>query len=179
MSRLRTVARRGRRTLIGAALALTVAAGTGGWAAGTAQSAVTGPAPGAAVWRADHSLGLRLPDPATARPAEVARFFAALTDGQRRALVARHPLTVGNLDGVPPAVRYAANSRALTAERDRQLARATDPAGTRQDHQQARKAAARCASLLSPAGTSSPSIPAAAAKWPRCTATWRPPSAPP
>lgn len=150
MSRLRTVARRGRRTLIGAALALTVAAGTGGWAAGTAQSAVTGPAPGAAVWRADRSLGLRLPDPATARPAEVARFFAALTDGQRRALVARHPLTVGNLDGVPPAVRYAANSRALTAERDRQLARATGPAGTRQDHQQARKAAARCASLLSP-----------------------------
>ncbi|MFJ9472684.1 alpha/beta hydrolase [Streptomyces caniferus] len=150
MSRLRTVARRGRRTLIGAALALTVAAGTGGWAAGTAQSAVTGPAPGAAVWRADRSLGLRLPDPATARPAEVARFFAALTDGQQRALVARHPLTVGNLDGVPPAVRYAANSRALTAERDRQLARATGPAGTRQDHQQARKAAARCASLLSP-----------------------------
>ncbi|MGW7486733.1 alpha/beta hydrolase [Streptomyces sp. NPDC054786] len=150
MSRLRTAARRGRRTLIGAALALTVVAGTGGWAAGTAQAAVTGPAPGAAAWRADHSLGVRLPDPATVQPAEVARFFASLTDGQRRTLVARHPLTVGNLDGVPPTVRYAANSRALKAERDRQQARATDPAGTLQDHRRARKAAARCASLLAP-----------------------------
>ncbi|MGW2026319.1 alpha/beta hydrolase [Streptomyces decoyicus] len=150
MSRLRTVARRGRRAFIGAALAVTVAAATGGWAVGNAQSAVTGPAPGAAAWRADRSLGVRLPDPATARPADVARFFAALTDGQRQALVARHPLTVGNLDGAPPALRYAANSRALTAERERQLARATDPAGTLQDHRRARKAAARCASLLSP-----------------------------
>ncbi|MER0479671.1 alpha/beta hydrolase [Streptomyces sp. Edi2] len=150
MSRLRSLTRRGRRTLVGAALALAVAAGTGGWAAGTAQSAVTGPPPGAAAWRADHSLGVRLPDPATVRPAEVTRFFASLTDRQRQALVARHPLTVGNLDGIPPAVRYAANSRALTAERDRQLARAADPAGTPQEHRQARKAAARCASLLSP-----------------------------
>ncbi|MDT0459103.1 alpha/beta hydrolase [Streptomyces sp. DSM 41527] len=150
MTRLRTVTRRGRRTLLGAALALIVAAGTGGWAAGTAQSAVTGPAPGAAAWRADHSLGVRLPDPATARPAEVTRFFTSLTDRQRQALVARHPLTVGNLDGIPPAVRYAANSRALRAERDRQLARAADPAGALQERRQARKAAARCASLLSP-----------------------------
>ncbi|WP_327702652.1 alpha/beta hydrolase family protein [Streptomyces decoyicus] len=150
MSRLRTVARRGRRTFIGAALAVAVAAATGGWAVGNAQSAVTGPAPGAAAWRADRSLGVRLPDPATARPADVARFFAALTDGQRQALVAQHPLTVGNLDGAPPALRYAANSRALKAERDRQLARATDPGGTLQDHRRAGKAAARCASLLSP-----------------------------
>ncbi|MET7796588.1 alpha/beta hydrolase [Streptomyces decoyicus] len=150
MSRLRAVARRGRRTFIGAALAVCVAAATGGWAAGTAQSAVTGPAPGAAAWRADRSLGVRLPDPATARAADVARFFTTLTDGQRQALVARHPLTVGNLDGAPPALRYAANSRALKAERDRQLTRATDPAGTLQDHRRARKAAARCASLLSP-----------------------------
>lgn len=150
MSRLRSVARRGRRTFIGAALAVAVVAATGGWAVGNAQSAVTGPAPGAAAWRADRSLGVRLPDPATARPADVARFFAALTDGQRQALVARHPLTVGNLDGAPPALRYAANSRALKAERDRQLARATDPAGTLQDHRRARKAAARCVSLLSP-----------------------------
>ncbi len=67
MSRLRTVARRGRRTFIGAALAVAVVAATGGWASGNTQSAVTGPAPGAAAWRADRSLGVRLPDPATAR----------------------------------------------------------------------------------------------------------------
>ncbi|GAB7033754.1 alpha/beta hydrolase [Streptomyces sp. NPDC021749] len=150
MSVLRTVARRSKRTLITAALAVTVAAGTGGWAAGSAQTAVTGPPPGAAAWRADHSLGVRLPDPATARPAAVARFFASLTDARQQALAVRHPLVVGNLDGAPIALRYTANSLALKAERTRQLARATDPAGTLQDHQQARKAADRCAALLRP-----------------------------
>ncbi|MCK7626720.1 alpha/beta hydrolase family protein [Streptomyces sp. RS10V-4] len=150
MTVLRSAVRRSKRALTAAALALAVAAGTGGWAAGSAQTAVTGPAPGAAAWRADHSLGLSLPDPASASPAEVARFFAALTGAQRQALAARHPLTVGNLDGAPVALRYQANARALRAERDRALARSTDPAGTRQDHQQARRAAARYASLLAP-----------------------------
>ncbi|MFD9204826.1 alpha/beta hydrolase [Streptomyces sioyaensis] len=150
MSRLRSAARRSRRTLIGVALAVVVAAGTGGWAAGSAQTAVTGPAPGAAAWRADHSLGVGLPDPATAAPAEVARFFAALSDGWRQELVARHPLTVGNLDGAPLALRYEANSRALAAERDRRLARAEDPAGTLQDHRQDRAVARRYTALLAP-----------------------------
>ncbi|MFE7664619.1 alpha/beta hydrolase [Streptomyces celluloflavus] len=147
---LRTAARRGKRALIAGALAAVIAVGTGGWAAGSAQTAVTGPGPGAAAWRADHSLGVPLPDPATATPADVARFFASLTDAQRRALAARHPLTVGNLDGAPVTLRYEANSRALKAERARQLALATDPAGTLQDHRQAAKAADRCAGLLRP-----------------------------
>ncbi|MFE7315533.1 alpha/beta hydrolase [Streptomyces sp. NPDC057555] len=150
MTVLRNAVRRSRRTLTAAVLALAVVTGTGGWAAGAAQRAVTGPAPGAAAWRADRMLGVRLPDPAHASPAEVARFFAGLTDAQRQALAARHPLTVGNLDGAPLALRYAANSRALRAERHRELARAGDPAGTPQDHQQARKAAARYATLLAP-----------------------------
>ncbi|MGW9046689.1 alpha/beta hydrolase [Streptomyces lydicus] len=150
MSVRSTAVRRGRRTLIGAALAVALVAGTGGWAAGSAQSAVTGPAPGAAAWRADHSLGVRLPDPASARPAAVARFFTSLSDARRHALTARHPLTVGNLDGAPLALRYEANSLALKAERARQLARATDPAGTLEDHRRARKAAERCAELLAP-----------------------------
>lgn len=150
MSVLRTAALRSRRTLIAAGLAVAVVAGTGGWAAGSAQTAVTGPAPGAAAWRADHSLGRPLPDPATAAPASVARFFASLTDAQRHTLAARHPLTVGNLDGAPVALRYEANSVALKAERTRQLALAADPAGTPEDHRQARKAADRCAELLAP-----------------------------
>ncbi|MFB6540089.1 alpha/beta hydrolase [Streptomyces noursei] len=150
MTVLRSAARRSKRTLASAVLALTVVAGTGGWAAGSAQTAVTGPAPGAAAWRADHALGIPLPDPASASPAGVARFFAGLTDAQQRALVARHPLTVGNLDGAPVALRYAANARALRAERDRELARATDPSGTLQDHQQAARTAARYAALLAP-----------------------------
>ncbi|GAU70916.1 hypothetical protein SSP35_24_00210 [Streptomyces sp. NBRC 110611] len=150
MSVLRTAVRRSRRTLVGAALAAALVAGTGGWAAGTTQTAVTGPAPGAAAWRADQSLGVRLPDPATTRPADVARFFASLTDAQRHSLAVRHPLTVGNLDGAPVTLRYEANSRAITAERDRQLARATDPAGTPEDHRRARTAADRCTALLTP-----------------------------
>ncbi|MEU5207977.1 alpha/beta hydrolase [Streptomyces sp. NPDC020742] len=150
MSVLRTAFGRGRRLFVGAALAVTLVAGTGGWAAGTAQTAVTGPPPGAAAFRADRVLGVPLPDPASAGPAAVARFFGTLTDAQRHALVVRHPLTVGNLDGAPVALRYEANSRALKAERARQLSRATDPAGTLQDHRQARKAARRCAELLAP-----------------------------
>ncbi|GGW89062.1 alpha/beta hydrolase [Streptomyces noursei] len=150
MTVLRNAARRGKRTLAAAVLALAVVAGTGGWAAGSAQTAVTGPAPGAATWRADHALGVRLPDPASASPADVARFFAGLTDAQRQALAARHPLTVGNLDGAPVALRYEANARALRTERDRELARATDPAGTLQDHRQARKTAERYTALLAP-----------------------------
>ncbi|MGG2463236.1 alpha/beta hydrolase [Streptomyces sp. RGM 3693] len=150
MTVLRSAARRSKRTLAAAVLALTVVAGTGGWAAGSTQTAVTGPAPGAAAWRADHTLGVPLPDPASASPAEVARFFAGLTDAQQRALAARHPLTVGNLDGAPVALRYEANARALRTERDRESARATDPAGTLQDHQQAKQAAERYTALLAP-----------------------------
>ncbi|TJZ55655.1 hypothetical protein FCH28_09980 [Streptomyces piniterrae] len=150
MSVLRATARRSKRTLIAAALAVAIAAGTGGWAAGSAQTAITGPPPGAAAWRADHSLGTRLPDPATAAPADVARFFASLTEAQRHTLAARHPLTVGNLDGAPVTLRYEANSLALKAERDRQLARAAEQGGSLQDQREARKAAARCADLLEP-----------------------------
>ncbi|GAA3174437.1 MULTISPECIES: alpha/beta hydrolase [Streptomyces] len=150
MALLRAATRRGRRALITAALVALVAGGTGGWAAGSAETAVTGPAPGAAAWRADHSLGVRLPDPATASPTEVARFFHGLTADQRRILVARHPLTVGNLDGAPVALRYEANSLALEAERDRQRALATDPGGTLEDHRAARRAAGRYAELLAP-----------------------------
>ncbi|MEU6965159.1 alpha/beta hydrolase [Streptomyces chrestomyceticus] len=150
MSLLRRFTPRGRRTLVAVTLAAVVAGGTGGWAAGSTQEAVTGPAPGAAAWRADHWLGKRLPDPATASPAQVARFFAALSEAQRQELTARHPLTVGNLDGAPVALRYRANALALAAERDRQTARADDPAGTLQDHQEARRLAARYAELMRP-----------------------------
>ncbi|MFG2889259.1 alpha/beta hydrolase [Streptomyces sp. NPDC048248] len=150
MSVPRTTARRRRRTVVAAAVAAAIAAATGGWAAGSAQTAVTGPAPGAAAWRADHALGVRLPDPASAAPADVARFFASLTGSQRHALAVRHPLTVGNLDGAPVALRYEANALALRAERRRQLALAEDPAATLQDHQRAREAADRCAGLLTP-----------------------------
>ncbi|MFD7441962.1 alpha/beta hydrolase [Streptomyces sp. NPDC059909] len=121
--------RRFRRTLVAAALATAVVAGTAGWASGTAQTPVTGPPPGTAEWRADRSLGRELPDPASASPDDVASFFASLTAGQRHALVERHPRVVGNLDGVPVALRYEANARALRAGADGRQILAYDPRG--------------------------------------------------
>ncbi|MFE7570051.1 alpha/beta hydrolase [Streptomyces sp. NPDC057539] len=119
--------RRFRRTLVAAALATTMVGGTAGWASGTSQRAVTGPPVGSAAWRADDSLGRALPDPASATPEEVARFFATLTPGQGQRLVRRHPLVVGNLDGAPIALRYEANSRAVRAQHDPRYARLAEP----------------------------------------------------
>jgi hypothetical protein len=105
--------RRYKRTLVAVAFATTVAAGTTGWASGNAQHPVTGPPPGSAAWAADTSLGRALPDPAGAAPAEVAAFFGSLSDDEQQRLVRRHPLVVGNLDGVPVRLRYRANALAL------------------------------------------------------------------
>ncbi|WP_107453018.1 alpha/beta hydrolase [Streptomyces sp. MJM8645] len=121
--------------------------GLGGFST-DAQQAVTGPPPGSAAWVADTAFGLHPPDPATATPAEVSAFFAELTPAQQDALAVRHPLVVGNLDGAPVQLRYRANTLALTAELGRELARATDPALTPQDHEQARTRAERYRALL-------------------------------
>ncbi|MCZ7460467.1 alpha/beta hydrolase [Streptomyces sp. WMMC940] len=121
--------RRFRRTLVAAAVATAVVTGTAGWASGTTQTPVTGPPPGTEDWRADGSLGHALPDPGSASPDEVARFFAGLTEHQRQDLVARHPSVVGNLDGAPAALRYRANARALGADTDGRQILAYDPRG--------------------------------------------------
>lgn len=107
--------RRFARTLTTAAFAAAVVAGTAGWASADAQTAVTGPPPGAAAWRADTVSGQPLPDPARATPREVARFFAALDGVRAHGLVRSHPLVVGNLDGAPPPLRYEANRLAVLA----------------------------------------------------------------
>ncbi|MDI3389715.1 alpha/beta hydrolase [Streptomyces sp. B-S-A8] len=141
---------RGRRTLLAAALTAAVVAGSAGWAAGSEQQAVTGPVPGVSSWRAERGLGRPLPDPATASPTRIARFFAGLTERQRQTLAERHALVVGNLDGAPPELRYAANSRALREERAKQLARAADPQLPGQDRAAARARAERYAELRAP-----------------------------
>ncbi|UUU38458.1 alpha/beta hydrolase family protein [Streptomyces sp. NBC_00162] len=107
--------RRFGRTMVTAALAVAVVGGTAGWASGDSQRAVTGPPPGAAAWRADTASGRALPDPASATPHEVARFFDRLDEATRRELVRSHPLVVGNLDGAPPSLRYEANRIAIAA----------------------------------------------------------------
>ncbi|WP_338899879.1 alpha/beta hydrolase [Streptomyces sp. TG1A-60] len=142
--------RRFKRTLTACALVLTMAAGTVGWAWGEVQTAVTGPPPGTAAWTADRVLGRKLPDPASAAPAHVARFFAGLTAAQRELLGTRHPLVVGNLDGAPPELRYAANTRALAVERSRARARAADPELSAGPRRQARAQAATYGRLLAP-----------------------------
>ncbi|MEU2260607.1 alpha/beta hydrolase [Streptomyces sp. NPDC019645] len=121
--------RRFRRTLVAAAVAAAVVTATAGWASGTAQTPVTGPPPGTEEWRADRSLGHALPDPGSASPAEVAAFFADLTPRRRELLAARHPSVVGNLDGVPAALRYRANARTLGAGSDGRQILAYDPRG--------------------------------------------------
>ncbi|MEE1812456.1 alpha/beta hydrolase [Streptomyces sp. BE133] len=110
--------RRYARTLVAFALATTVVTGTAGWASGNAQQPLTGPPPGTAAWRADHASGRELPDPGRSTPAEVARFFRGLTGAQQQVLVVRHPLVVGNLDGVPAELRYRANALSLHASHD-------------------------------------------------------------
>lgn len=77
-----------------------------------APAAIEQPAPpvGVAAWTADDR---ELPDPVTADPLEIHRWFAGLDPATADALAVRHPGVVGNLDGAPPALRYAANSRAM------------------------------------------------------------------
>ncbi|MEU0990810.1 alpha/beta hydrolase [Streptomyces sp. NPDC005953] len=105
--------RRYKRTLLAVALATSVITGTAGWASGSAQRAVTGPPPGTGAWVEDRSIGRALPHPSTASARQVAGFFRTLSPPQQGELVRRHPLVVGNLDGVPVALRYRANSLAV------------------------------------------------------------------
>ena len=110
-----------RRVLVTVLVSAVAVTGLGGWAVGERQVPVTGPVPGAAAWRADRVLGRPLPDPATASPRDVAAFFARLSPAERQLLVTRHPLVVGNLDGVPPALRYRANALAYREHTGRAL----------------------------------------------------------
>ena len=75
-------------------------------AAGSSQRSIVGPSGSIGSGRLDalvsqaSNLG---------SPAEVRAWWDSLTDAERAALKAERPELVGNLDGVPPADRYAAN----------------------------------------------------------------------
>ncbi|MFI1990084.1 alpha/beta fold hydrolase [Actinoplanes sp. NPDC020271] len=83
------------------------------WLLGPTE-AVADQLPGVQAWRAD---ARHLPDPATATPAAVAAFFAGLAPGAATALATEYPQVVGNLDGAPVALRYAANGATTYAGR--------------------------------------------------------------
>ncbi|MFF9910580.1 alpha/beta hydrolase [Streptomyces sp. NPDC013457] len=116
--------RRYTRTLVASALAVTVVAGTAGWASGSAQRAVTGPPVGAEAWIADG-----LPDPERTSPSDIAAFFRDMEPARQRELLRTHPSVVGNLDGVPPELRYEANARTLGGRYAGQQVLAVDPRG--------------------------------------------------
>ncbi|HEV7900091.1 MAG TPA: alpha/beta hydrolase [Planosporangium sp.] len=79
-----------------------------GWA--TRADPIDSAQPGTAGWLRDTA---RLPDP-TAAADDVARTLATVPAAERTRLAARHPAVVGNLDGAPPAMRFAANERRIT-----------------------------------------------------------------
>jgi pimeloyl-ACP methyl ester carboxylesterase len=75
--------------------------------------------PGATGWAAavrDAAPGVAVPDLTSMTPASAGRFFAALSPAARAALAQRAPGVVGNLDGAPYRLRYAANERAARGD---------------------------------------------------------------
>jgi Alpha/beta hydrolase len=109
-----------RRVLAGLVLSGVLSAGAAGaaWVLGPDPHAALDALPGAKGWPAAVAAaapGVTAPDPSTATAAEVRRFWAGLTDGQRRALARRAPEVLGNLDGIPYRLRYAANRRVRDA----------------------------------------------------------------
>ncbi|MEU8007006.1 alpha/beta hydrolase [Catellatospora sp. NPDC049111] len=63
--------------------------------------------------------GTPVPLPASGTPADVARWWAGLTEAERAWLVAMRPEELGRLDGVPAAVRDRVNRELLDRELDR------------------------------------------------------------
>jgi hypothetical protein len=106
-----------------AGLALGGALTVGSWLNGSDPHATVTGLPGAEEWPAavaEVAPGASAPDPGSAPPQEVRAFFDRLTEPQLAALARRAPGVVGNLDGVPSRLRYAANAHA-SGEPHRQL----------------------------------------------------------
>ncbi|ARE79145.1 hypothetical protein B6R96_24135 [Streptomyces sp. Sge12] len=101
------------------------------------------------AWAKAHIDGRPVP-PANAPARTVARFFAGLDGAQQARLVDGYPLVVGNLDGVPPAVRYRANLKGLEQARRVDEARSRDVALTPADRATATRRSHRFASLAEP-----------------------------
>ncbi|KOG46443.1 hypothetical protein ADK75_26980 [Streptomyces virginiae] len=101
------------------------------------------------AWAKAHIDGRPVP-PANSPARTVARFFAGLDGAQQARLVDGYPLVVGNLDGVPPAVRYRANLKGLEQARRVDEARSRDVALTPADRATATRRSHRFASLAEP-----------------------------
>jgi hypothetical protein len=102
-----------------------------------------------AAWQHGRIDGRKLPGPQDP-PQRVARFFERLTAPQRHHLVRTYPLVVGNLNGAPVPLRFAANRRALTQAKAVEFRRMRDPGVSRAGHQDADRRMHRFAALLRP-----------------------------
>ncbi|MEQ7127851.1 alpha/beta hydrolase [Actinopolymorpha sp. B11F2] len=102
---------RTRRIVMAALATVVLASGAGPSAQPTISGDVLTSFPGAAAWRAARQAGLPMPAAVSASPAAVADFFDSLPLTEGGALARRFPAIVGNLDGAPPGLRYAANQK--------------------------------------------------------------------
>ncbi|UQX04959.1 alpha/beta hydrolase [Streptomyces sp. RerS4] len=134
------------RTLLALAVVFVMLATTGWTAVHRPESGVAPRAAALAAWATARVDG-RIVPPADAPVRTVARFFAELDGHQRTRLADAYPLVVGNLDGVPAALRYRANRASLEHARLVELARAEDIALTPADRDTAGRRAHRFAAL--------------------------------
>ncbi|CAM5369895.1 hypothetical protein GCM10010329_15740 [Streptomyces spiroverticillatus] len=99
------------------------------------------------AWSHGSFDGRGLPDP-QGSPGTVERFFGGLTPDRQSALARKHPLVVGNLNGAPVPLRYAANRYALATARDTEAQRMHDSRLSRAGKADADRRMHRFAALL-------------------------------
>jgi hypothetical protein len=122
---------------------------TTGWTAVRGHRGTTALQSSRSAWEHGHLAGHRLPEH-DAAPARLARFFASLDARPRSGLVHRYPLAVGNMNGAPVDLRYAANRIALTRQRALEKRRTHDVRLSAVGHQEARRLMHRFDELLRP-----------------------------
>ncbi|MDX3257854.1 alpha/beta hydrolase [Streptomyces sp. MI02-2A] len=112
------------RALLALAVVFVMLATTG-W---TAVRNHRGPTPlqeSRSAWEHGTIAGRKLPD-TDASPHRITHFFSSLSAHQRSRLVHRFPLAIGNMNGAPVRLRYAANRIALDQQRKVERARMHD-----------------------------------------------------
>ncbi|MFF5668694.1 alpha/beta hydrolase [Streptomyces hygroscopicus] len=114
------------RALLALAVVFVLLATTG-WTAVRSHAGASNPLSASVdAWRHGTLGGRALPDP-YGSPRTLSRWFDSLTKAQTDRLVRRYPLTVGNLNGAPVALRYRANRVALAQARTAERKRMDDP----------------------------------------------------
>ncbi|MDH6519349.1 hypothetical protein M2163_003667 [Streptomyces sp. SAI-135] len=136
------------RALLALAVVFVMLATTG-WTALRNQREATPLQASLESWAHGRLHGHRLPDPDTA-PAQLTRFFAALTSQERVRLAQRYPLAVGNMNGAPVTLRYQANRLALLQARAVERARMHDARLTPAGQQEAGRRMHRFEALTAP-----------------------------